>query len=401
MSYFLGLHQNRAVAVLAFVSVFFVLSGCKHHDDAKKNQSAERIVIAKSQVPVQKLYYSGTLSPIATTPVISPFAGNVQEIKFAYGERVTKNQELLTIDSSALADDYRKAVSDYIQKKQSFGNNQLSFVGTQALYKAGIIPENQYQTEKTQHDNSALDFLQSQYQLEKVMHLAHVDAATIEKLSIADTQKVSTILQRHFHNIPILAPSSGIVLYPAASSDSSGNGSASSDDKQLIQGSSIKQDQLLLSIGDLKGLSAEFAVSEIDIDRIKKGMTVKVTSQAFPHIVLTGVIDSVSFQATQAGGSGGGLSMFKVTIKIPDLSSEAKAKIRVGMSGKFEIDISSAQEVMLPVEAVFQQKGQSMVTIVDEKGEKKTVPVVTGPTTPTSVVIYSGVKSGDRVLLHD
>ena len=36
-----------------------------------------------------------------------------------------------------------------------------------------------------------------------------------------------------------------------------------------------------------------------------------------------------------------------------------------------------------------------------ENGQEKIVPVVTGETTPTQVVITSGIHAGDKVVVHD
>ena len=65
----------------------------------------------------------------------------------------------------------------------------------------------------------------------------------------------------------------------------------------------------------------------------------------------------------------------------------------------FEIDIHSAPQIMLPVNAVFQNKGQDVVRVQDAVGKDHLVPVITGETTPTEVVIVSGVKVGDKVMV--
>ena len=54
---------------------------------------------------------------------------------------------------------------------------------------------------------------------------------------------------------------------------------------------------------------------------------------------------------------------------------------------------------MLPVNAVTEKNGVSVVTILDAQGKTKTVPVVTGDTTPIDVVIISGIKVGDKVVI--
>lgn len=373
----------------------FLLSAC--HDKNKSEQVKKtHIIVAKEETPVKKLYYTGALNPIQTLGVVTPVAGNIVSIDFNYGERVKKGQVLLIIHSRPLAENYQKAITDFIHKKQAYSTAQDDFAGTQALYNAGAIAKNDYDSAKTQFENSALDYLQSRYELEKVLHTASVDSKKIEALSISDTETVNAILQKRFQHIEVLAPDAGVALFPTETTDSSGN----KTDGKLTQGMEIKEGQLLLQIGDLTGLSATFDVSEVDIDSIKKGMSVLVTGDAFPNHVLTGYVEAVSAQAKQNSGESG-LSMFVVKIKIPNVDQEIMKKIRVGMTAKFEIDIKSAPRIILPIKAIAESNGITTATILDAQGKEKKVSVVTGDTTPAEVVVVSGIKVGDRVVIND
>ena len=377
------------------IGSIFLLSSCHHHNKSSEKNTV-KIIVAKDSAPIQRLYFAGTLAPISTSAVVSPAAGNVVTLDFTYGEKIEAGQRLVVIDSKILADQYRKAVSDYLQKKQSYETNQFTFQGTQALYKAGVIAKTQYISGKTQYDNAVLDYSQSKYSLEKVLKTVNVDPTTIESLSLGDTKKVNDLLQQHFRHVSVIAPVAGVALYPLATQKSDDNNSSG----KLTIGTDVKAGQLLLSIGDLSGLSASFNVSEIDINKIKKGMPVTVTGSAFPHNTLQGVVSAVSAEANQNTGTTG-MSMFTVNIKIPTVSKQSMSLIRVGMTAKFEMDLHGTHHIMLPVSAVFQKNGQSEVTLLDVHNQQKNVRVETGDTTPARVVILHGVKAGDRVVMHD
>lgn len=389
------MRNNKMSTIFLFIFVMcnaILLSAC-HHEQKEKNVEKSNIVIAASDTPIQRLYFSGTLSPINTFAVISPVSGSVVSVNFNYGENVTAGQKLLVLDSKSLSDNYRKAVQDFLQKKQAYIDGKTRFDGNEALYKAGVLAKDTYTSSKTDFENKALDYLQAQYSLEKVLHLAGVDPKKIEALSLSDTKRVNQILETRFQHIDILATHSGIALFPLQHQSSSGGHSSG----KIIVGDTIKEGQLLLSIGDLSGLSADFDVSEVDIDRIHKGMPVTVTGSAFPGIELKGYISSVSSQANQNGGSG--LSMYAVGIKIPNVTAAEMQKIRVGMTAKFQVDIKLPAHILLPIAAVKNQNGETVVTIVDASGKQKTVPVVTGETTLTHVVIISGIQPGDKVVV--
>ncbi len=390
--------QIKYIKTIIFILTFVLwLSGCDKKDKSESPQQ-KQIIVAKLETPVQKLYFTGTLAPISKLTVVSQFAGNISTLDFTYGERIEAGRKLLVIDSKPLADSYRKAVNDFLQKKQAYINGKNNLEGTQALYTAGVIAKNEYMNEKTQYDNTVLAYLQAKYALEKVLHTANVDSQKIEALSIADTQKVNTILERHFRHIEITAPGAGIALFPSGKNSDDSSSSSSSSSGKLYEGAAVKEGQLLLTIGDLSGLSATFDVSEVDIDLIHKNMPVRVTGDAFPGATLKGLVSSVSSQANQQTGNSG-LSMFSVAIKIPNVDSTIMKKIRVGMTAKFEIDLKSSPHIMLPLNAVDEKNGESEVTILDAQGKEKSVPVVTGNTTSTDVVIISGVKAGDKVVI--
>lgn len=385
--------------IILLLSVLW-LSACHNdnHNDNDNKSSAKaqktQTIVAKLETPVQKLYFTGTLSPIKTFPVISNIEGNVSEIYFSYGERIEAGQKILMLESKPLADSYRKDVQDYLQKKQEYLADKTTFAGEEILYNAGVIAKNDFVTAKTQLESHALAFLQAKYALEKVMKTADIDSKKIEELTLADTDKVNKVLQTRFQHIEVIAPNSGVALFPIERTNDDGKSTSG----KLMVGDSIKEGQLLLSIGDLSGLTASFDVSEVDIDRIHKNMSVIVTGHAFPGDVLKGIVTAVSSQAKQDSGNSG-LSMFSVKINIPNVDKKVMQKIRVGMTAKFEVDIKSTPHIMLPVNAVSEKNGESVVTILDQNGKQKIVPVITGETSPTQVVIISGVKPGDKVLV--
>lgn len=379
-----------------FLSVLILLSTCllACHAKKKKDDTSVKTVTATLQKPVQQLFYSGTLSPISSIAVESPVAGVVTKVGFIYGEEVQSNQQLFILSSHELAQNYRKAITDYLQKKQAYQTQITNYSGEGALYKFGVISKSEYQSSQAQFQNAELAYMESRFSLEKILRVVGVSPKEIEALTLADMVQLGKLLQQHFKDVSVIAPSSGVALYPQNSSSASD----SQSDGILTVGSTIKQGQLLISIGDLSGLSATFNVSEVDVNRLKKGMHVIVTGSAFPGLTLHGEISAVSAEANK-NENGNGISMFTVNIVIPQISPAAMAVIRVGMTAKFEIDIQGAPQILLPIAAVSQYNGMNVVQVQFPNGKITRVPVVTGETTPTEIAIISGVKAGDKVVI--
>ena len=383
------------------LSITLWLVACGEEDDKTKKPQLT-IITAEMKASVTKLYYKGSLQPIKNVPVLSPVDGTITALHFNYGETIKKDQNLAIISSDKLANDYREAVSKYLQAKDTYETTLQSFGGTTALYKAGLIPTEQFMTSKSQFETNTLNFYQSKYDLEKILKKSGVSAEKIESLTITDTAEVAQILQKKFDNIEVLASGSGVALFPAGGQSSDDGGGGSKNGKLTI-GSQVKEGQLILSIGDLTGFSVTLQVSEININRIKAGLPVIATGYAFPGIVLHGTVTGVAKQANPSqDGMGGSLSMFNIEVQIPHLTPEEQQTIHVGMTADFEIDIKNPPAIAIPINAVFQKDGLNYVTIIDPKTNKQTdVPVETGTTGVTDVTILKGLKAGDKVVVHD
>ena len=392
-----------------------LIGGCQQ----KSNRSAQTpthqqtIVTAKAKSSVTSLYYKGTLQPIKTVSVLSPVEGRIETMLFQYGETVNKGQKLVTISSPKADDDYRQAVSKYLQAKNTYESSKRSFEGTQALYEAGVISTEQYTSSKNQYQSDLLAFYQAQYDLQKSLQPLDMKYSEIEKISLSNIQTVFTSLQPQFSAIPVIAPADGVALFPTSSSTGGGDdGNGDSDSTSASGGKSggtiavssqVNQGQLIVSIGDLSGFSTTLQVSETNINQIKPGLKATVTGYAFSGITLTGEVTYVAKQANPSqDSSDGALRTFNVVVKIPHVTAAQKTVIDVGMTVKVEIDITNPPRILLPIRAVFQKNGQSMVTMIDPKTRKrKNVPVETGSTTLTEVVITQGVQSGDQVVVYD
>ena len=379
----------RWVGILTLVCF---LMGCQDKKKETTAQKKETIITAKIKTPTVPLYYSGVLQPLQMLPVVSPVAGNVIKRKFRYGTFVKKGQVLVVISSSELTQNFRKTITDYLTKKSTFETSLENFQGLEALFKAGVISKEAYLSGKNQYQTSQLSFFQAQFAMEKVLKRAGVDISNIERLTLGDKKEIIAILKRQFRHIDVKSPASGIALFPSKSSGSSDTA------KKLHVGGVVKEGQLLLTIGDLSGLSAEIQIAEVNVNHIKKNMKAIVTSSAFPGITLKGYIASVSSQANPSSDSSGS-AMFVAKIDIPNLQAKYKKIIRVGMTAKVQINVKKAPVVMVPIAAVFQKDGAAAVTVVDSSGKRRTVGVVTSFTTPTEAAIASGIKAGDRVVV--
>ena len=63
-------------------------------------------------------------------------------------------------------------------------------------------------------------------------------------------------------------------------------------------------------------------VDEVDVGKIKKGQTVRVTGDAFAGKVLKGKIAKLSSEASGDGGFGGGRPTFRLVVEVTKINAK-------------------------------------------------------------------------------
>lgn len=131
-------------------------------------------------------------------------------------------------------------------------------------------------------------------------------------------------------------------------------------------------------------------VDDIDIVNIKQGAKVKVTIDAAQGKTFNGEVTFVSTVA-ESSDSGG---KFRIEIKV-----EGSPEMRPGMQAKAYIDAGSAENVLLvPIEALFEESGKTMVEILKPDGTTSVVPLKLGLINDKVAEVKEGLKEGDMVV---
>lgn len=368
------------------------------HHQAKTRAKQTSIFVVKLRSSVRHYYFSGQINPLKTRAVLSPVDGRVERLNFVYGQRVLKGQQLAVINSPKLMDNLRDAVTDYLTKKSSFLSQQQSFQGTKALHKAGVIDQEDYQNAYNQYQNSVLSYYQEQYHLKRILDMANVPVSTIESLSVSKMDRVKQLFDEHYNHVAIKAPSAGVALFPLA--DDARN-SDSNEPSMVGLGSAVQKNQLLVSIGDLSGLSINILVGEVDVNALHPGMPAVITGEAFPGIQLHGKVTYVATQAQPTNNGANTQSQFAVHVTIPNISKANLQHVHVGMTAKVDIQSHTGPQLSVPIKAVHQHNGRPTVNVKMPSGQTKKVSVKTGDTSLTSVIIQQGLKAGQRVVVDD
>lgn len=167
---------------------------------------------------------------------------------------------------------------------------------------------------------------------------------------------------------------------------------------------SSSEDEKAAVIVNYSKMQVVVPIDELDINKVKEGMPVKVTAEAAPGKVFDGVVEKIAEQ----GVSQNNVSTFDVTVSLAKTP-----ELKAGMTVDVEIPVASARDVLiLPAAAIQERNGKSFVMLATDKnaGNKINraamapsqgglVEVKTGLRNEDYVVIESGLKEGDVVLV--
>jgi HlyD family secretion protein len=378
----------KVILILFFLSLSLLSCGKKESETDKRTKDLQTFVVTPKS-STTNLYFSGTLNPISIINVVTPVEGIVVEKKFDYGQRVNKSDLLFKIDSEKVESNFNAALAEFLSAKDKLLDARIRFEGTKALAKVGEASGDEIRQDESTFNNANITYLQARYKFEEAARLSPENIETLEKLKLSDIEAVKHYLMTKYNFFDIKATADGVALAPPKM--------GSTESNEIVVGSSVKQNQVLVSIGNLDGLSVTITINEIDINKVKSGQDATITGVGFPKETLKGIVQEVASQAHAVQGAVGGLPTFNATVIVPSLTPNQKKLIRVGMSAKISIMIKHPDTILIPIDAVTPKHGRSYVNRL-VNGKIQETEVSTGETTLNDVEITKGLNAGDKIL---
>jgi HlyD family secretion protein len=150
-----------------------------------------------------------------------------------------------------------------------------------------------------------------------------------------------------------------------------------------------------ISLIDSDSLELVLDVDEVDIGALSVGQPAIVSLEAWPTVNIESAIDKIA-PSTQDDGSG--LVTYQVFLDL----DQTDLPVRVGMTANANLITADRSDVLLLESRAInanRQNGTFFVTIVDEDGTFREVPVTIGLRDGNLTQITSGLQAGDEVLV--
>jgi membrane fusion protein (multidrug efflux system) len=241
------LHLRIPAALLTAVVALQLLTGCKPKSGAGGPAGGFPpvqviAVAAKSQPVTESLSLVGSIAANEMVELQSETDGIIQEILFAEGQRVTKDQLLIRLDDSKLA----AAVAE---SESNFKLSQANFERAKQLFKGTLISQQEY-------DQASATF--------------DLNQATLG------------LKQRQLKDARINAPFAGI-----------------SGARKVSPGQVITKGTVLTALVDLDPVKVEVNVPERYLQRLKIGQPLEFSVAAFPGEKFRGEVYFISPQINE------------------------------------------------------------------------------------------------------
>jgi HlyD family secretion protein len=392
--------RKRKITIFTIIALVLAIGGTvaikANGKDKKPPESPVKTGKAEIGDVQVKVTEVGTVEPEVKVDVKSAISGKVIEIIHRDGDFVRRGTVLARVEpdlnqAQSLADTKNSVASAEIRfqdaKKKWDENNKL--------FTQGLLAPTQQRDVETA-------YLEARQDYEK----AREKYALVEKSGIPISQSAA-----NFRGSNIVAPMDGVVLTKAVEIGES-----------ITSGvSSFNAGTVLFTVADVSRMIVKAGVNEVDIGKIRVGMPVKVTLDAYPKVAFKGKIDRIA-PAVRLDDK---VRVFDVEIRLDAQGRE----LRSGMTANIEVLGEQKQKVLtVPVESVFKRDDQEIVYVkkaidmkafAEEAKQKKTDEeakkaekdawkkffdkrvVTTGLADNAKVEILSGLRTGEEVALED
>lgn len=368
----------------------------------------ERWLHVQPQALENHLGLVGRIEAAMQTTLAAPFEGRVLAIAVTEGQRVERDQHLLTLDTTQLDIQLREALAaqlkaqrivqdmqswpqseEVARSRRAMTNAQLGLSDTRSkladtrrLFERGIVARMEVDALEQQARTQQLDLTASQAELSAALDKGKGENRQIAEMELTNTQARYQALQALHAQRQLHAPFAGIVLRPRKQE----GGSA----PMAQQGMRATLDMPLFELASLERIKAVTRVEEADLYQLSEGMQVQITGDGFDGITLQGRIAAIGVQGIASEMYGGG-TMYEVVVAIDPLMPAQQQRVRLGMSARLAILTYRAESgLAVPAEALHRDdEGNAIVKYrVEMNQAPRMLTVTTGRAVPQGVEVF-------------
>ncbi|MCK4932358.1 MAG: efflux RND transporter periplasmic adaptor subunit, partial [Candidatus Aminicenantes bacterium] len=152
----------------------------------------------------------------------------------------------------------------------------------------------------------------------------------------------------------------------------------------------------IVEIPDLSAMEIKMHLNEVDVSSVKPPQEAFIRIDAFPDNVFKGKVERVASMATKKDWDAK-IKTFESIVSLDEMDE----RMRPGMTCQVDIIIQRIPDVVsVPIEAVFEREGKTVVFVMGSRSAKKRE-VELGQRSTTHIIVTKGLAQGERIALRD
>ncbi|KAB3535771.1 efflux RND transporter periplasmic adaptor subunit [Alkaliphilus pronyensis] len=341
------------------------------------------------EMSIQNTHNSyGSIKPLTEVSIIPKLAGKVEKVLKNVGDKVNKDEILLTIEKTSyyqqleqldaqLQQQLIQAEAAMKQAEIQYSISKQDYENNKALYEAQAVSQQMLESYNKAFNLAELQYKNAQdnYYLLQNKVLVGIDENNTQLMgntkSVLETQKDA--VYQMITDSEVKSPISGVVAI-----------------KNAEVGEIVSQQIPAFTIIDIDKVIIETSVTEKMINNIEKGQEIVVTIEALDRMQFNAIVDTIS---PAKSGQGTGYSIKKVI-------DNQHHQIKPGMFAEVSFVIDNRDNALLvPLEAVLTDDDEGFVFILKDDNTVIKQPVATGYKNAEYIEITNGVKKGDKVVV--
>jgi len=303
------------------------------------------------------------------TANISSFVqGKVISLATDLGDRVRKEQVLMTINSPEFAE----AQASFLQTVAKLNLSRKEYERAKMLLKEKAIEEREYLRREAEFEKLSTEV----GGLGSILHSYGMDHDQTEKLveKSASMKSDGKLCELCSPNLPILSPISGTTIF-----------------RDVIVGDHVEPQKILFTVSGLSILWALLDAYEKDLPFITKKSTVTIKSPLYPEKEFTGKITYISNQIDEK------LRTIKIRVEVQN--REGLLKPNMYIQGIVENKAAEKKILAIPEEAIQNIDGEKIVFILEEGDVFAVCHVELGEKIGGKRIIIKGLEGGEKIVI--
>jgi HlyD family secretion protein len=332
---------------------------------SRSNNELPTVKVTRGAI-TEKAQAVGEIQPRLKFQVKSKIPGIVKSCFVEVGDSVKAGDPLFEIGPDPTPTERTEVDRNLERAQASFNRIEAKYDRYRELFPSGVISRQDLEDTKETYELARVALEQAKEQRELALR-GKVESGGNQVESI------------------IRAPADGTLLTRAVNPG-----------EPIVPLTSYQPGTELASIADVTDLLFRGTVDEIDVDKLKLGLPVRIKVGALPNGAVTGKLVRIAPQSRLKDGA----TVFDVEIA---LDPGQKAVLRAGYSCNASIVVREKQDVLLLPERVVtydKDSGQASVEIPGSsaKSPPKKVSIEAGLSDGIQVEVASGLKEGDAVI---